>query len=77
MKTPIRLPMSQASYRCNGGDRCPFCGSESFTIEPPDAYCSEEISRDVVCNECERSWREIYKLSGYEYEEDNELKIPK
>lgn len=56
--------MSDQEYVEKGGCTCPFCGSDDIEGGPFNAdagYATQEVS----CNECDRSWEDQYKLTGY------------
>ena len=47
------------------GSSCPYCRSESVTGESVDIE-GNQASQEVACQECERTWRDIYRLVGVE-----------
>ncbi len=52
------------SYLRHGG-RCPFCMSESITGESVDIG-GAQASQEVSCQECGRSWCDVYRLVNVE-----------
>lgn len=56
--------MTNEEYVACGGSKCPYCGSEDITGESFEAQ-GEECSQEISCNECGKSWVDIYKLSGF------------
>lgn len=52
------------SYLRSGGS-CPYCRSESITGESVDIE-GKHASQEVTCQECFRTWRDIYRLAGVE-----------
>ena len=59
---------TQVEYVKNGGNRCPFCKSENIEgIHAPNidsGYCWQEI----YCCDCEKSWQDLYTLTGFQKE---------
>jgi len=47
------------------GSSCPFCGSESITGGSVDIE-GVAASQEVSCQECGRSWRDVYRLVNVE-----------
>ena len=61
MKTKI----STHKYVQEGGIRCPICAAKKIHgdgIVPYDSNTAEQI---VSCNNCNASWTEQWKLTGY------------
>ena len=47
------------------GSTCPYCGSDAITggsVDIEGAGASQEVS----CQECGRSWRDVYRLVNVE-----------
>ena len=54
-------------YVENGGVRCPYCNSEDIEggfVETGEGRAWQKIK----CNNCDYSWRDIYKLVAAETE---------
>lgn len=49
----------------NRSQHCPFCDSENISGEEFDAEF-DIVSNVVRCSDCEESWVDVYKLTGYE-----------
>ncbi len=47
------------------GASCPYCRSESITGESVDIE-GRHASQEVGCQECGRTWRDIYRLADVE-----------
>ena len=47
---------------------CPYCKSENIDAGPMDASSSNEISCNVKCLCCNKSWTEYYLLNRIEEE---------
>lgn len=45
------------------GSCCPYCGSISITGESVDIE-GAGASQEVSCHECERRWRDVYRLTN-------------
>lgn len=47
-----------------GGQQCPHCNSTDITGEDIhiDFGCAQQ---DVICNQCEKEWKDTYTLTGY------------
>ncbi len=70
-------PMTGRRYAKQGGNVCPFCRSRnvkvSGAIMPDDR---DGATLDVDCSDCNRSWRNVYRLVGYDAYEGNEGNEP-
>lgn len=42
--------------------KCPFCDSDDIIAQEWDGDLS---SQRVYCNTCNKSWADLYKLTGY------------
>jgi len=51
-------------YIENGGNICPYCGSEH--IDSGIITFETEISATVVCYDCNKVWKDIYKICDVE-----------
>ena len=64
-------PMTNRQYAKSGGSKCPFCRSPnvkaSGAIMPDDR---DGATLDVDCSDCGRAWKDVYRLVGYEAEDD-------
>lgn len=47
-----------------GGQNCPFCGSTDLTGDSIHVEAGKAF-QEMGCNECDRSWQDEYKLTGY------------
>jgi len=52
------------SYLRRGGN-CPYCGSYAITGDSVDIE-GAGASQEVSCQECGRSWRDVYTLTNVE-----------
>ena len=70
-KTRMARPMGNRQYARHGGNACPFCRGTS--IEPASAIMPDDVdgaSLEVECRDCGRAWKDVYRLVGYEHEDD-------
>ena len=51
-------------YLKDGGNHCPYCGSEEVWSE--HIRHDDELWTLTHCESCERIWKDFYKLSGVE-----------
>jgi len=63
-KSKRTTPMTSEEYVASGGIRCPYCDhddvhGDSIEVNVDGAW------QDCYCPECENSWTDEYKLSGY------------
>jgi len=49
-------------YLDSRGSRCPFCKSEEIEGREINIDC-DYTTQEVVCNNCGKSWRDIYQLT--------------
>jgi len=49
----------------NDIERCPFCGSSKLTGDGFDAG-DNQVWREIDCDDCNESWREIFTLTDIE-----------
>jgi len=69
--------LSLEEYLENDGICCPFCGKEGGIEGSHNFDCfNQEVRMDVVCTLCTENFREIYRFSGWEHEEE-ESRSPK
>lgn len=54
------------AYVAGHGLHCPYCGSAKIETSFLTDNGSDTSDREVECNDCNKSWRELYKLAGYE-----------
>jgi hypothetical protein len=58
------------NYLENGGNKCPYCGSENISGGHFETD-SNEAWQPVSCDDCGREWSDLYRLVGiYEESED-------
>ena len=57
-------------YLANTGEHCPFCDSENLDWNTRDAE-GDNVWQDVQCYDCNRSWRDYYKLYDIEVFDKN------
>ena len=64
---PKNKPLTSRQYAESGGQTCPFCRSTNVeaagAIMPDDR---DSATLEVECNDCGRTWKDIYRLVGYE-----------
>lgn len=58
----------QSEYIENGGNACPFCGEGNFDCGSIDIEAGFAF-QNLRCSNCNRSWHDIYTLTGVEEEE--------
>jgi hypothetical protein len=62
------------AYLTGKSARCPFCGSEDIDAEGWDADGGQEVRNPVHCNDCDSTWRDVYRLAALEVlDEDDEV----
>ena len=49
--------------------KCPFCKSEAIRGEDHD-FDGETIWKNIVCESCEKEWRDIFRLVDVEEVEE-------
>ena len=54
-------------YLKNPG-KCPYCGSKDITGKSIDVD-GERATQEVICEACQRSWLDVYTLTGVMEEE--------
>ena len=57
--------LKPAYYANLKGQCCPVCRSKQITGHSV-VIDADYASQEVTCNDCGSSWRDIYKLIGYE-----------
>jgi len=60
------------NYLAKGGVFCPYCGSNDISASEFDG---EGPCQSVTCFNCHKSWRDIYKLTNIEEEEEDQPAI--
>lgn len=65
MSENVKLTAARRRSYLRRGSCCPYCRSESITGESVDID-GKHASQDVSCQECERTWRDIYRLADVE-----------
>ena len=53
------------NYMANGASTCPKCGSDDISADHADAD-GEYIVQPVDCNDCDHTWKDVFKLEGIE-----------
>ena len=53
-------------YLNHAGQRCPHCNSTHITADTMAVPDGMETYQDVTCLECNKTWRDIYKLVSVE-----------
>ena len=56
--------MNVSDYVKVGGNKCPHCQSHDIQAESPD-FDGSQIYCDVVCNSCNATWTDVYRLDAY------------
>ena len=56
------------TYKSNGEDTCPYCGSKDINFFNSDTN-GEEYFDDIDCVKCNNEWR-IYKIETFDYSRD-------
>lgn len=64
-----RTDKIKKEYIDANGYICPFCKSENITTESFD----ESYTQKVMCNDCKKSWCDIFKLIDIEFDVENIL----
>tara|TARA_Y100000004_G_scaffold20539_1_gene20953 strand:+ start:227 stop:454 length:228 start_codon:yes stop_codon:yes gene_type:complete len=60
---PSLSPFQRSQYIMDGGEHCPFCGSEDMTWSVDEFVIVE--GRTVVDNKCQKcasEWSDVYQL---------------
>jgi transposase-like protein len=63
-KEDNEITTEREAYYLEHSCRCPFCNSKDIEGQGFEQEKGNEVSRWLVCLDCDRSWTEIYKLSG-------------
>lgn len=58
--------MNKEHYLESGGNRCPYCGSESITASHYELENDFEIKQEVICNDCDKRWKDVLRLVDIE-----------
>lgn len=65
-KTPKTLTASQrAAYVRNGYAACPYCKNRDIVGDSLEVD-GNQVVQDVSCSACERTWTDVYTLTGIE-----------
>lgn len=67
----MAIPMTSRQYAKAGGNACPFCRGKN--VETAGAIMPDDMdgaSLEVECKDCGRAWKDVYKLVGYEADEE-------
>jgi len=59
---------SQAEYVAHGGSECPHCHGEDVDYDGNVRLYGDKCHHDCKCLTCQKTWTEIYTLTGYEGE---------
>ncbi len=51
------------------GANCLFCGSQEIEVTGMPEWEEHDVHQEVVCNDCDRIWTDIYTLTDVEFEE--------
>lgn len=72
-----KQPMSDAEYARQSGVSCPFCVSSDLEVIEGPQVDGRDCWQEVECHACEKTWRDVYRLVGYEGtdEEGNYRKV--
>ena len=64
----MNKPMTKKQYVGKKGIECPFCESSDLDpIDgPPRTEEHGECWQEIECLDCHRTWRDVYRLVGYE-----------
>jgi DNA-directed RNA polymerase subunit M/transcription elongation factor TFIIS len=57
--------MGQRDFVKSSGMKCPFCGSDFIMYSGQPVLTDGTCKRACTCGDCEESWNEVYRLSGY------------
>ena len=60
--------MNKSEYVRKKGVECPFCGSGDLDPigGPPRSEEHGECWQEIECLTCHKTWRDVYRLAGYE-----------
>ena len=64
MPNKTKKPVSQKTY-LKDNNKCPFCRSENI-IGHSIELDSNSVWQEISCNDCDKTWKDVYKLVGYE-----------
>ena len=59
--------MNSKEYAKNRGMVCPNCGSEHICGEGSLEADFGEAEQQCYCDDCDARWKDVYKLTGYEF----------
>lgn len=57
--------LTDDEYKDAAVARCPVCRNEDLEYGDVD-FSGKWISHEVMCNECDSEWYDVYLLQGYE-----------
>jgi transposase-like protein len=58
--------MSSEEYKRSLGTQCPYCESRNLEDEAPSEFTGTgDIETKVTCEDCGKSWLEVYRLAGF------------
>lgn len=57
--------MTNAEYVGHGGNACPYCKSDTVEACGSAEFDSDYAVRKVECTTCEKTWQDVYSLTGW------------
>lgn len=67
----MNRPLSDAEYVACAGARCPYCGSNDLEGQGDLEADGRDCWQEILCRKCQATWRDIYRLVGFEGTEDS------
>lgn len=64
------MKMTDEEYVGQEGAACPHCRSTNIEGTARIDMLGDEATQEVVCLDCDETWTDIYKLIGYEEDDD-------
>lgn len=62
----MKKSMSDSQYVAAAGVRCPYCRSKEVEAKGDLEADGRDCWQDVRCAHCHKTWRDVYRLVGYE-----------
>ncbi len=62
--------MTNEEYVKNDGMLCPFCKGTNVGVTSPTYHLGNSASAYCECPNCSRRWQDLFKLVGFEAEEE-------
>lgn len=56
-------PAAREQYVKHAYGKCPYCGSRDIVGDSLEVD-GNQVTQPVSCSECERSWTDVYTLTG-------------